>query len=318
MLAWCAMHLPPHEFQEKSKHHMAQARRSLIEKLKTPALIDFPDVFAACILTEIAWNNNSPVHESIHITGCLSMLKHLSDSIVGKPISGMLAVFGPYVLNRLNLFSAAHYDCTSVVPSADFPQRRTTFRQRVQYRNELRRVSRQSIPGYQIDLIEGVHDTLGDLVWILTYCWTGCLDREIADELRPYRIVDDILQYVGSELNDPEFRQAAVTIQQLSHARRMKGENPEVQLAVYQLLQLDFINLVQKILATPSMLQARQDPELTSMARELILFFRQEFPKEGAIRYYYCHAYTQILLLAAWLLPLNGLSERNFRLQVIY
>jgi hypothetical protein len=131
------------------------------------------------------------------------------------------------------------------------------------------------------------------------------LDREMANDLGPHTIVNNILQYVMVELNDPDFHEALATIGQLSHAIQMKGETLKVQLATYQPLQL------RNLLTAPALLQGRDNPKIIIIARDLIVFLRNEFRQDGAIRGYYCHAYTETLSLVAWVLPLKKISKHT-------
>jgi len=311
MLAWCAVYLPPERFGERAEYHKSQARLSLSKKLANPSLIDDGDVFASCILAEIAWKSDTWSEESIHLNGCLSMFQHLSDDLTGNNVSRLLKIFGPYVLNRLNLYAAVNSGGEDAVSHHKFPRRRTTFMQRVNYRHALRQVDFHSQSVCQTDIIEGIHDTLGDLVWTIIYCWARRLDMEIAKDFGPDPIVRDVLQYVAAELDDPEFQRAVATLR-LSHmSGRMKGEPLEVQLVTYQFLQLEFIELARTVLKAPVMAEARVMSRAASTAQSLISFFRTEFPRQGVLRDYYCHAYTETLLLSAWLLPFDELSRRK-------
>ena len=123
------------------------------------------------------------------------------------PVSHMLTVFGPFILDCLNAWE---------IRNRVLPLRCTDFSQRVQYFTFLRQMILG--PASLAGVYEAVNSTLGNLLEIGLSCFACVAVMEMAHQERQSSVVSAVLQYIiPAELADPNLLQALTFIQ---HDRR--------------------------------------------------------------------------------------------------
>jgi hypothetical protein len=307
VLGWCARCLKPEDFRNKAEDHQRQAISGMRHALDRPKEIRDTDIFAAWILLETAWTCGMWDEASTHAKGCMSMLGNVYS---GEPPSLMLTVFRPLIFDRVNLWGtvcfiqdrATHF-------SSFFPQKLTSFKDRVAYEWELQRsaVSIRSLQ--QFSLAYAIQKTLGNLLTILTFCWQEKLRREQMGGDPIFPVIDRVMSYVHAELGDPDLTKALFELQQTC-TPKFKGESIESQMDSFQLVQLKSIHLMMAILLTSSE-DAHGISEIAQEAETLLAFYRREITGEERLIENVIGSYTQSIILAGWVLSTNAVIERK-------
>lgn len=301
ILARSALALPRDQFREKMQRHKEQAWRMLIRKIDNLAAIDEGDVIAACLLAQIAHNDGQSAAEvSIHVNGCLALYRHLLDSH-NKPVAPLLAIFGPFILDRVSFHGAVA--CASseswLTCELELPHRRATFGERLNYYTEIRKTGHPS-EGWQRGIIEAVHNTLGDLIIMLASSIHGVAARETMNDFKKDSKVRAVVRYAEIELADPDFHRLG--LKELEQLEKNSGTF-EGDLAKFLIQQVACIRLAIKVLEKPSIVQGVRDLEANSMAEELISRYLPMSPTERYVKEFYVHGTLSVV---------NGLGGYSF------
>lgn len=311
VLAISALDLPPSQFQDRVEHHKRKAWRALSHKLDDPATLGEGDGFAACILADVAWKSGADAELSIHIPGCLSILEALSARSAETPLSYTFVTFTPYVLDwiyHIGTFShVAKWPLTG--GPQPLPRRQSTFRQRLQYFEELCR-TRSSWDVRQSGPVQAVHDILAYLIMTLTHCIYAVSNAEKMHIFVRDLGVDDVLRNVVNELHDPDFQKTLATMQSSLEAASMTTGTLELQVAMFLIQQMRCTCLILRILQAPSILSGLYNPEVISMGETLVGLYRLQSPAAGVMNTFYGSGHSSGLSFAGISLRDGQLSER--------
>ena len=299
ILAFSAAKLPDELFRDRLQHHKNKAHLALLEKLEHPNSIGDGDVLAACALTAILFAEVYGTEAIIHANGCQAMLTCMYETAKSSTSSDMLDVFGPYVSDYANFFTAfGSLMERSPANTEPFTRRRTLFQQRVKYWDALKRFGFPSEAPQASGLIEAVGEVFGDMIDMLTCCIHRLALKQTMQDFERDKIVDDFLDQVAAELNDFELQHAIDLLKSF-----------EVHESLYEVFQMGCLDLVLTILRDPSIMHGIESAETTSMAKAIVYRHRSQVKEVGPSREYYTNPYQRGLVVVGVALPREEIDD---------
>lgn len=301
ILAYAASELPPDTFRQKMEYHKSRVCGILIQKLNRPENICDADVFATCVLAWTAWWFWSGSEFLAHAKGCLSMLAFLSESSKERPLSDMLIVFGPYVMDGLDfLFSRDG----AYIPR--FPDQRTMFREHFRYCQVFSRTG-APVDTWQFPAMRALRVTfdhrLKGAAWWLRHAAIKELE---GDSQTVMSIARRVVSAINEDLSDLDLQRAICEVIEQSHD--VKNGTFKDVLKKWAWIHWQCIQLVLAIFDAPTILQGFDSlPAITSARKVVSAWSFQGKPRGPRIEDSYC---TQIVL-AGLALGMEDLAERN-------
>jgi hypothetical protein len=187
----------------------------------------------------------------------------------------------------------------------------TTFRQRVQYFDHLRRFSDRL--GIHSGIREALNSTLGNLLELLLSGLSAVAHRENTGDFSCQFDKNYILQYVEAELGDIELHRALVFTKR-AFQKTENTKSVEEQWTIRLFHRLRCVLLLHSILRAPTIPKGIDSAKTAMVANALISLLRsQSMPYGAPIRDYYLiswHNYSH-LLLGGMALSNSGCPERN-------
>lgn len=215
VLTIAAMKLPSQQFSKQTQHHRRRAYRELAIKLKTPSLIDETDIFAAYLLTFAT--AGSDFVSFGHLNGCLSMLKAFRLDSRDTYVSDLFSTFAVVLTGVLSVMGA--YE--ALLTGKNFQWSRDGFLVAKNFTKFVKAapgfwpVSTNATHGWQCNLGTTIGSTLGIVADTLSGVVLFLASSQLDLDKRP-SLVEEIVQHVFEDLNDPEFLDAMETAKQWS------------------------------------------------------------------------------------------------------
>jgi hypothetical protein len=299
VLTYSAKWLPEKLFLEKLEYHRALSIRALSLKIRNPKRIDEADVFASWFLSQISYFGH--FEASCHAAGCISMLAALSENVTTESVSMIRTVFEPYLFDRATRTATAGYLWGSRRYQT-LLRWQPTFQQRVMAYDMLNQFNHPS-KIWRAGRLEAVDTILSGCLEDIALCVSRAAWEEVNHNFPRSSRVDDILNRVRAELDDPEFQQVLGAVRELRRTSTSGGY--EDVLPVLQLLHLKSFDLGRTVLEAPSILEGMD--AAGPMARSLLISYRSMMREPRLSDYLRRNS----LLLAGLALRAEDVEERD-------
>jgi hypothetical protein len=309
VLAYSAGLLPEGQFRETSNRHAQKATRSLMRKLETPSVIGDADVFAASMLMWMLWIQNRREDAMTHANGVMAMLNYIWANSEEGDLSDMLKVFGPLAYGDAKFYVAMGlHDSDLRLPNPQHNRRRTTFNQRVKYHREIIRSGSANVAWLSATKF-ATTDSLWDVQrLLLSYLSDVCNGDAIENAGR----VQDAVQYILMEFNDPDLQHSLAAIEW--QGNRSEGGTVEEEVTNYLSLQLLSIQLLITILSAITILDGLRSPKAKAIAKTQLARGRSRpLLREGPAHEFYTWAFVIDLGLVGLAFSPQETPEGMFR-----
>lgn len=202
ILAWKSRQLSLEEYTENISTYISRACGCLNGAISGSAVFLPHGVFASHLLAWIAYSCSQEFAAPLHFKGSLAWLSAIFDMSreKGESPPEILTTHGPYII-----------DCSIawVTRHGAIPNRSTDFSQQVKYFEELRRIDESD--SWRSGILEAANSTLGNLMEIALTWVYNITTREAAFNSSRDN-VNDVLQYIRSELGDMDLYTSLKTI----------------------------------------------------------------------------------------------------------
>lgn len=253
------------------------------------------EVFASNLLGWVIYSACSVEFDSrVHFKGSIAMLGYLLDPVARKPLSDKIMVFGPFIIDCANAWT---------IRNGGIPCRSTSFKQRIEYFNELSTGSKAGI--WFSGVLEAANSTVGTLleISISNICQ---LAREAEFDLARGH-ANDALQHIRAELGDRDLHKALLTIQSSFHRLNKRQHSIEQQLITRLFHRLRAVLLLHSILDSDSIQTGIASARSTMLGTGLVEACRTHaIRRDDPIDDYYLislHNYSLMLLGGMTLTP---------------
>ena len=187
-------------------------------------------------------------------------MQYLSDRNAVTPVSDILRVFGPLMVDE-GVFDG--YE--SALPTNSL----ATFRQCSGYVKELCRTGTPPC-AWQSTTLETVHRFVGKIIGFS--CYYIVRNLVVPENTLQHHLSDALAKQVDDMLEDPALHQAMVDVK-----RKITETNPiERQLATFNMIQLESAQFMKNIFQCPSILQGFKNPGSTAIALRLFSTWSSE------------------------------------------
>jgi Fungal specific transcription factor domain len=279
LLAYAATELPAEEFLEKRRLYRASACQVLNQTLISPTNINDADLIASCMLmysAEPVRGTQSFTELVRHAIGCYRILQQLRANSRNRRISALLAVFTPFALATVDVFTQYAIPRPGVsrqhsleVPQSPFP--RATFTERVTYGEEVSHALQHS-----------VRDPVTWALWDCTSDYSGILEETmmfyVAEEQRGAferkQAVENLVDSVITDICHPDFRGAVQRLGSSKYLCAGSKKSLEERLTKEMIQVLRGIYLTKTILKMPTILQGLETPEVRAIGEKVVSMYR--------------------------------------------
>jgi hypothetical protein len=300
ILAWSVRRAEPCLFRQKLSIYMFDAIRSLNRCMEYHNYYH-QMVLASNLLGWLAYTTCSDLtqaHE--HFKGSIALLNFFIEEN-WVPELRRISVLGPFVLDCANAWAMRH---------GGIPQRRTSFAQRIKYFDEF------SLPdhggAWHSSSLEAANSTLGNLLEVALSFTKKLAESESHEDLSRANVAD-ILQYMMSELGDPDLHRTLQTLRDHFQGANTNHTIVEGQLITRIFHRLRCVLLLLAVLEAPTIDQGVTSPKARFIGTKVISICRiQTIRRGGLIEDYYLmswHNFTHLLLGGMTLSPRDNLES---------
>lgn len=288
VLAWAARGNTPSEATKQLSVYSASTVQILNYEIEL-GTFNKDSVFASNLIAWVAYSSCSDeIDPRAHFKHSLGILYTLSDLSRNNSLDEELVIFGPFIIDCANAWSVRN----GVVPC-----RRTTFRQRTLYFEQLRLNDNAGI--WYTGVLEAANSTLGNLLEVSLNCVSQTIKKEINYDFTNSTI-DNTLQYIRAELGNVDLHQALRTLNQSFQGWQTDHTTVEGQLITRIFHRLRCVLLLHSVLEAPSIQTGVLGPKAKYIAEKVIVFCRkQAIRRDGPIEDYFLiswHNYCHLLL----------------------
>jgi len=248
-----------------------------MRKLDNPTEIKPGDVFAANLLMWTLSIQNRRQDAIIHARGIMEMVKYLWSTTNVQALSDIFRVFGPLVFGDATFFVSLGLD-SFIEYMGHEPPPPVAFKDRVRYHEEIVRCGGTGIQWVDPTLLS-IHVSLWDVKRrLLSYL----VDVAKAHPHTYARgIVDAAVQYVMSDLDDIDFRNAVDALE-WPDPSQSKSWTLRDELTNYLSLRIQTIQLFNILLQARTLLEGLYSCEALSVARQILKLGQpHRLPRDG-------------------------------------
>jgi len=300
--------MKPGVFSAKVLYHMTKAFENLKYAIHYRSIM-LSGAFASNLLAWVAYSTCSEeVTASVHFRGSAAFLTFLADKYetLTPEQQELFQTYGPFVLDCANAWASRQ---------GGTPHRLTTFSQRINYFEQLRR--NDQTDSWYAGILEAANSTLGNLMEVALTWGYKITMREAEFDLSKENVTE-VLDYIRSELGDAEFYRSLKTLFEGLQRAETDPSTVEGQLTIRLFHRLRSILLLLTLLETDSVRFGVLTPKANFIATSAIRFCRsQAIRRGGPIEDYYVTSWHNFshLLIGGIALPVKDCPECNLILR---